>query len=363
MADQPTLVLTGGGTAGHVAPNLALAPVLRERGFAVAYIGAHDGMERELCARAEIPFHPVHVGKLRRYLSARHVVQNLIDPFRTVQGLFEAVAVLRRLEPRVVFSKGGFVGVPPVLAARLCGIPAVVHESDLSPGLANKICFPFATRICVAYPETIERVARPAKTVHTGTPIRREITQGDAARARQRWQLAQGRPVVMVFGGSQGARAINQAVRELVRRGTEWQFLHVCGAGQLDPSLDSQRGYRQFEYLHAEWGDALACADAVVCRGGANSLTELLAVQRPAVVIPLPSVASRGDQLENAARFADRGYGLLLPQEKLTPASLQDSIDELLRRSGELRDAMRRDAGFDSTERVVAVLEGLAGRG
>ena len=353
MSSAPILLLTGGGTAGHVSPNLALLPVLRARGFQVEYVGAHDGIERELAERAGLPYHAVHVGKLRRYAS----VQNLLDPFRTLQGINEAQQLIRRRRPVAVFSKGGFVGVPPVVGAWLCGVPAVVHESDLSPGLANRLCFPFATRICVTFEETLERVPR-AKGVHTGTPIRRELLAGDAAKARERWQLSAQLRTLVVFGGSQGARALNDVVRALVRADLAgWQILHVCGPGNLDPELEKSPRYRQFEYLHAEWPDALACADAVLCRGGANSLVEMVALRKLAIVVPLPALASRGDQLENARRYAERGYGLAVPQEELTPERLRTALDELSRRAPELTAALRRDAPFDSAERIADLLE------
>ena len=353
MSSSPILLLTGGGTAGHVSPNLALLPVLRARGFQVEYVGSPDGMERELAERAGVPYHAVHVGKLRRYAS----VQNLLDPFRTLQGINEAQQLIRRLRPVAVFSKGGFVGVPPVVAAWLCGVPAVVHESDLSPGLANRLSFPFAKRVCVTFEETLARVPR-AKGVHTGTPIRRELLAGDAAQARSRWKLSPSLRTLVVFGGSQGARALNDVVRSLVRQDlTGWQVLHVCGPGNLDPELEKRPAYHQFEYLHAEWPDALACADAVLCRGGANSLVEMVALGKLAIVVPLPAVASRGDQLENARRYASRGYGLAVAQEELTPERLRSALEELLQRAPELEAAMRRDAPFDSAERIADLLD------
>ena len=355
MSASPILLLTGGGTAGHVSPNIALLPVLRARGFQVEYVGSHDGIERELCERAGLPFHAVHVGKLRRYAS----VQNLLDPFRTLQGINEAQQLIRRLRPVAVFSKGGFVGVPPVVAAWLCGVPAIVHESDLSPGLANRLCFPFAARVCVTFEETLARVPR-SKGVHTGTPIRRELLAGDAAKARERWKLDPGLRTLVVFGGSQGARALNDAVRALLRAGlTGWQVLHVCGPGNLDPELEKRAGYHQFEYLHADWPDALAAADAVLCRGGANSLVEMVALRKLAIVVPLPAVASRGDQLENARRYAQRGYGLTVPQAELTPERLRAALDELLRRGPELSAALRRDAPFDSAEKIADLIDEL----
>jgi UDP-N-acetylglucosamine--N-acetylmuramyl-(pentapeptide) pyrophosphoryl-undecaprenol N-acetylglucosamine transferase len=358
MSSRRTIVLTGGGTAGHVTPNLALLPLLRARGYHVEYVGSYDGIERRLCAEAQLPYHAISVGKLRRYASW----QNLVDPFRTVWGVAQTTALLGRLRPRVVFSKGGFASVPVVIGAALRRIPSVVHESDLSPGLANRLSFPFASRICVAYQETLARIPKGATAVHTGTPIRPELLAGDRTRGLARFTLEPGRPTVLVFGGSLGARALNEATRALVRKGSgNFQFIHVCGGGNLDPELNDRSAYRQFEYLHAEFADALACADAVVARGGANSLSELMALRKPAIIVPLPAEASRGDQIENAHRFAERGYGIVLPQAELNEDRLRSELGALLASSERFVAAMGRDAPPDSASSIVALLDELAG--
>ena len=363
MATNPCVVLTGGGTAGHVTPNLALLPGLRERGMRVEYVGSRGGIEASLCETANVPFHAVATGKLRRGLSLGNVLRNLADPFRTLLGVIQAVRILRDVGADVVFSKGGFVGVPVVVAARLLRIPAIVHESDRSPGLANRICFPLATRICVAYEETLGALARRDVALYTGTPIRADLLRGDADAARKRFGLDPARSVLLVFGGSQGARALNSVVRELVRgHQLELQVIHVCGAGNLDPALDGAADYHQVEYLHADFGDALACADAVLARGGANSLAELVALRKPTIVVPLPAVASRGDQVENAERFAARGHGLVIPQDELDGERLRTALSELLARGDELRAAMERDAPGDANARIQALIEETAQR-
>ena len=321
-------MLTGGGTAGHVTPNLALLPALRARGFEPVYVGSRDGIERRLASEAGLAYHAVRTGKLRRYRS----LQNLVDPFRILLGTLEAILLLRRLAPAVVFSKGGFVGVPVVVGAWVNRIPVVVHESDLTPGLANRLSFPFARRICLAFRETASRLAG-REVVYTGTPVRASLLAGERARGLARFRLDPARRTVLVFGGSQGARAINEAVRAaLPSLPRELQVLHVCGAGNVEPALEGRDDYRQYEYLDSDFGDAFACADVVVSRAGANSLAELLALRKPAVVIPLPRSASRGDQIDNARLFADKGYGLVLDQEGLDPASLLAAIGSALDR-------------------------------
>lgn len=350
------ILLTGGGTAGHVTPNLALLPALRARGFAVEYVGSKAGIERRLAEEAALPYHGIQTGKLRRYAS----LENFIDPLRILLGILQATFLIRRLRPGVVFSKGGFVGVPVVVGAWLNRVPVVVHESDLTPGLANRLSFPFARRICLSFRESADSLGRP-EALYTGTPVRAALREGDRARGFERFGLDPARRTLLVFGGSQGAQAINEQVRAAL--GTlpeDLQVLHVCGAGNLDAALEGHDRYRQYEYLDAEFGDAFACADVVISRAGANSLAELIALRKPAVVIPLPTAASRGDQIDNAELYADKGYGLVLDQSDLTPASLATGIRAALQRSGEFVAAMERAESHDPIERIADLLVALA---
>lgn len=350
------VVLTGGGTAGHVTPNLALLPTLRQRGFEIEYVGSLRGIERRLATEAGLPYHAVHTGKLRRYLS----LENLLDPFRLLLGIVEAALLLRKLRPNVVFSKGGFVGVPVVVGAWLNRIPVVVHESDLTPGLANKLSFPFARRVCLAFRETHAPDAS-AHWVYTGTPVRRSLLAGDRARGIETFGLDAARRTLLVFGGSQGAQAINAMVREaLPEIGRTLQVLHVCGDGNLEPALSGRSGYRQFEYLDDAFADAFACADVVVSRAGANSLAELIALRKPAVVIPLPTLASRGDQIDNARLYEEKGFGLVAEQASLTGSVLVAKLEEALARADALIAAMDRAEPGDPADRVVDLLEEVA---
>ncbi len=358
MSRGRKVVLTGGGTAGHVTPNLALLPSLRERGWQVEYVGSRQGIERRLAAEAGLRYHGVRSGKLRRYLSW----QNVVDPLRILAGIVEAAFLLHRLKPDVVFSKGGFVGVPVVVGAWLNRIPVVVHESDLTPGLANRLCFPFASRICLSFDETPPTGLR-GKQVVTGTPVRPSLLEGDRQRAIGRFGLQADRRTVLVFGGSQGARAINELVREaLPLFGEDLQVLHVCGPGNLDAALDERVGYRQFEYLDDSFADAFACADVAVSRAGANSLAELIALRQPALVIPLPLAASRGDQIDNARLFVEKGYGMAAVQSELTPTGLLERIREVLERSPEFEAAMRRGGAASPAERILDQLEQVVAR-
>jgi UDP-N-acetylglucosamine--N-acetylmuramyl-(pentapeptide) pyrophosphoryl-undecaprenol N-acetylglucosamine transferase len=360
---ERTVVLTGGGTAGHVTPNLALLPALRAAGFHIEYVGAKAGIERELVTAEGLPYHSVETGKLRRYASW----QNWIDPLRVVQGVGQAYRILNRVRPDVVFSKGGYVAVPVVLGAWLHRIPVVVHESDRSPGLANRIAFPFCARICTSFEESAARLrasmpARARRIVCTGSPVRRALLAGDRARAERRFGLDPSRSLVLVFGGSLGARAINAVVGEFARAlPSDLQLIHVCGKGNLDPQLANLAHYHAFEYLQQDFADALARADAVVSRAGANSLSELLALRKPAVLIPLPSDRSRGDQIENAQYYTERGYGLLLPQAELNRERLEESIRSLLNGAALFRQRMETDTPGDAAAAIVAQLDQVTG--
>lgn len=350
------IVLTGGGTAGHVTPNMALIPQLRSEGWDVQYIGTAEGIERELITGMGVEFHPISAGKLRRYMNLR----NLTDPFRVVKGLWQASQIIRRLRPTVVFSKGGFVGVPVVTAAWFNRVPAIAHESDLTPGLANRLSAPFVTRICVTFPETLTHVAA-GKAVLTGSPVRRELLQGERMKGLRFAGLEQGKPVIMVMGGSLGATHINHAVREaLPDLLPDFQVAHICGKGKTDPSLNGRKGYRQFEYVSAELADLMAASDLVVSRAGANFIFELLALRKPNLLIPLPKGASRGDQILNAQSFAKQGYSMVLPEEEMKVTTLLAHIRDLYSRRVDYVGAMERSALRDGVAEVMRVIREVA---
>jgi len=354
---MPTIVFTGGGTAGHVMPNLALAPRLRAQGWVAHYIGSAEGPERGLAEGAGIPFHAVATGKLRRYFSWR----NFSDPFRVVWGGAQAFAVLARLKPDLVFSKGGFVAVPVVFAARLRGIPVVLHESDLTPGLANRLCLPLCRRVCVSFPETLDhlRGAARAKARLTGSPIRPELFAGTRERGLAHLGFPEVKPVLLVMGGSLGAKSVNEALRaNLDWILSDWNVVHLCGKGWVAPEA-ARPGYRQFEFVGAELPDVLAAVDLVVSRAGANSLFELLALRKPMLLIPLPGRASRGDQILNAESFAARGLAHVLLQETLTRDTLRDALAGLAAGAATLRAAMEASDLTHGTDRVLSVIDEL----
>ena len=345
------IVLTGGGTAGHVTPNMALIPRLLADGWAVHYIGAADSVEQGLIARIPgVTFHAIAVGKLRRYFDWK----NFTDPFRVIKGVFQAQGVIRKLKPNVVFSKGGFVSVPVVYGAKANGVPVVIHESDMTPGLANRLSAPFAKVECCTFPEAVEHAH--GKGVYTGTPIRPEILSGDRDRGLNMFGFSPERPVLMVVGGSSGARAINAAVVEALPKLTQnFQVLHLRGKGNLGADLEGTPSYVQCEYLNEEMADAYACADLLISRAGSNALSEILALKKPALLIPYPKGASRGDQILNAESFRKRGFSHVMMQEDLTPQALADAAIQLYHDRGALYDAMSADAA--ETNGVDKVLE------
>lgn len=245
------IVLTGGGTAGHVTPNIALLPSLIEAGYKISYIGSYDGIEKTLIEEQDIPYYGISSGKLRRYFD----IKNFSDPFRVLKGFREARKLLRELSPDIIFSKGGFVSVPVVLAARRLKIPVIIHESDMTPGLANKLCVSSAAMICCNFPETLNNVPSK-KAIVTGTPIRRELLLGNKLRALNFCNFTANKPVLMVIGGSLGAAAINNAVRNILPDLLkEFQVIHLCGKGKTDPALEDMEGYVQYEYIKKELPD------------------------------------------------------------------------------------------------------------
>lgn len=347
------IVLTGGGTAGHVTPNIALIPALRQAGYEIAYVGSYDGIEKKLIADFDIPYTGISTGKLRRYLD----IKNLTDPFRVIKGFMEAKKYLKEYRPDVVFSKGGFVSVPVVRAAASLKIPCIIHESDMTPGLANKLCFPVAEKICCNFPETMAMLPE-GKAVLTGSPIRSELAQGNKIAGLDMCGFSANKPVIMVIGGSLGAANVNAAVREALPRLLEdFQVVHLCGKDKIDNLLLTTPGYKQFEYIKAELKDLFAMADLVISRAGANAICELLALKKPNILIPLPAASSRGDQLLNARSFESQGFSIVINEDDLTTDLLVDKVHELFMSRQSYRDAMSRSGQMDSIQTIVRLIE------
>ena len=350
------IVLTGGGSAGHVTTNIALLPSLREAGYEITYMGSYDGIEKRLVEDFGLPYVGIATGKFRRYLD----LQNLTDPFRVIKGFGEARRFLKKYRPDVVFSKGGFVAVPVVRAAASLGIPCIIHESDMTPGLANKICIPVARKVCCNFPETLKLLPGD-KAVLTGSPIRAELAQGNKLAGLDMCGFNANTPVVMVIGGSLGAANVNKAVRAaLPSLLGDFQVVHLCGKDKVDNLLLNTPGYRQFEYVKAELKDLFAMADVVISRAGANAICELLALKKPNILIPLPASSSRGDQLLNARSFEAQGFSIVIGEDDLTTELLVDKVHELYFSRQTFRDAMNDSGQMDSIRTILRLIEECA---
>lgn len=347
------IVFTGGGSAGHVTPNLALIARLRERGWSVDYIGSADGIERSIIGEAGIRYHVISSGKLRRYFD----LQNFKDPFKVVKGLWDAYRILRKLKPNAVFSKGGFVSVPVVVAAWMNRIPAIIHESDMTPGLANRLSVPFAAKVCVTFPESARHL--PAgKAETTGLPIRDEMLRGNPLKGLSLCDFHRQKPILLAMGGSLGSRAINEAVRGDLRRLLEkFQVVHICGKGNADPQLEGVRGYRQFEFVSAGLPDLMAMADVVVSRAGSTSIFEFLSLRKPMLLVPLSRNASRGDQILNAESFRARGYAEVLEEERLSADTLHRLAEQLYEHRDAYVERMKQHSNQDSIARIIELIE------
>lgn len=344
-----TIVMTGGGTAGHVTANLALIPHLLEEGWDIHYIGSRTGIERTLLATfPNIPYHAISCGKLRRYKD----IQNFIDPFRVLRGMWQSFWLLRKIRPALVFSKGGFVSVPVAVGGWLNRVPVLLHESDLSLGLANRICSRFAVAILTTFPETAQHVQNG---IQTGTPLRAALFAGQREKGLALCGFSGEKPVLLVTGGSSGAVAVNDAVRAALPALLEtYQVAHLCGAGNVDQSLTDTPGYKQFAYLEEELADIFAMADVLVSRAGSTTISEILALRKPALLIPYPSSSSRGDQIENARNLEKRGLAMALMQDQLTPESLVQHLGELWAHRAEYVIQMESITDADGT---IPVLE------
>ncbi len=349
------IVLTGGGTAGHVTPNIALMPALKEAGYDIHYIGSHKGIERSLIEELKIPYYGISSGKLRRYFDPK----NFSDPFKVMKGFFEAVSLMKKLKPDVVFSKGGFVSVPVVFAAKRRGIPVIIHESDITPGLANKLSISSASKICANFPETVKYLPE-GKAVLTGTPIRQELFAGNKLLGIDFCGFTTDKPILLVVGGSTGSAAVNEAVRkalpELLKN---FQVIHLCGKDKVDQSFKGTKGYIQYEYIKKELSDLLAAADVVISRAGANAICELLALRKPNLLIPLSAASSRGDQILNAESFKRQGFSYVIKEEEVSTEALLKGVQEVYEKRSEYVKAMSSSKLNNSIDTIVKLIKEL----
>ena len=334
------IVFTGGGTAGHVTPNIALIHALKRQKLKcdIYYVGSVDGVEKSMITALNIPYYAVRSGKLRRYLSFK----NFLDPFNLLIGIVQATFLLHRLKPSLVFSKGGFVAFPVVVGAWLNRIPVIAHESDLTPGLANRLSYPFVNKIFVTFAAAKSYFKNQNKVDVTGTPIRAELFDGEKVKGLAVCGFNTDKPCLLLIGGSQGSRALNDALRSALDRLTDrYQVIHLCGKGNVDKSLLNHMGYCQFEYVDEALADLFAATDVVISRAGANTLYELLALNLPHVLVPLSLQSSRGDQIQNARHFEKEGVSTVIDELKLTPEGLINAIDAVYEKQEVIQGKIR----------------------
>lgn len=346
------IVLTGGGTAGHITPNIALIPKLRSAGFEIYYIGLRAGMEERLIKQQGIEFYGINGGKLRRYFD----IKNFTDVFRIGAGFFESVSLLKKIKPDIVFSKGGFVSTPVVWAASFCHIPVVSHESDGSVGLANKLAIPFTQKVCYTFPETVSQIPKE-KAVFTGLPIRDALLHGDAGRGRRICGFDEKKPVIVATGGSQGAQFINNLLRDSLKNLlADFYICHICGKGNLSSEFNDIKGYRQFDYVTDDLKDLFAMADVIVSRAGATSIFELLALRKPNLLIPYGLAASRGDQILNAKSFQKQGFSEVLNENEATKDKFVSLVKSIYENRSYYIDKMEKSDIKNGLEGVFKVI-------
>lgn len=347
------IALTGGGTAGHITPNLALIPELKKRKFDIIYIGSNNGMEKEIIEKRNIPFFGITADKLRRYLD----VKNFFMPANVIKGIKEAIAILRENKVDVIFSKGGYVSVPVVIAAARLRIPVISHEADFTPGLANKIATPFSKIVCCNFEETTKMIGKKGRW--TGCPIRAELLSGNKKKGLEFLGFKKDKPILFVTGGSLGSKYINDLVRKNIEEILkEMYVVHSCGKGKLDNNI-KLKGYKQFELLTTDLPDVLSASDFVISRAGANVVFELLALKKPNLLIPLSTNASRGDQILNAKSFMKNNYSLVLLEEdqNKTPELFFKKLHELKEKKNEMIAAMKNSKEINAINNICDLIE------
>lgn len=336
--NKQSIILTGGGTAGHVSLNEAIIPSLIEKGYEVHYIGSENGIERELIGNAfpNLPFHGISSGKLRRYFS----LQNFTDPFRVLAGVAQAFKLIKKIKPSIIFSKGGFVSVPVVIAAKLANVPVVSHESDVTPGLANRIALPFASHVFTVFKETMQHLPSDKSTC-TGSIIRSQLFTGNVERGLELCGFTPDKKVILVMGGSLGSVVVNDALRNNLQYLLKnFHIIHLCGKGNIDSRFENIDGYKQFEYVTTELPDLLYAANYVISRAGSNSIFEFLALHKPMLLIPLSAEKSRGDQILNAKLFKSQGLAQVLYEEDLNDNTFKESVEKLVAEEERMIDRM-----------------------
>lgn len=354
MTKKINIIFTGGGSSGHVTPSLSLITALKNKAVGIFYVGSKKGIEHTLIKPLKIPYYAITTGKLHRYWTWK----NLLSPFQLLIGIVQSFLICRKIKPDVIFSKGGFVAFPVVIGAKLNGIPVVIHESDLTPGLANRLSFPFAKLICITFPDTIKYFKNTSKVLLTGMPIRDSLLHGNPEKGLKFCGFADElKPVLLIMGGGLGSTLVNKSIRRLINPLTEkFQVIHICGKNKSDHAFAKIIDYKQFEYLHDEFADVLACADLVISRAGATAIYELLALNKPNILLPLSKKASRGDQIENAKYFAHLGLSKVIYFEEFSDEKLLKTLIESFENLGQLKSQLSQFKQPNATQTIIGKL-------
>lgn len=351
MKKKIKIIFTGGGSSGHVTPSFPLISALWNKGVNIFYVGSKKGIEHTLIKPLKIPYFAITTGKLHRYWTWK----NLLTPFQLLIGISHSFLICRKIKPDVIFSKGGFVALPVIIAAKLNGIPVVIHESDLTPGLANRLSFPFAKLICITFPETVKYFKNTSKVLLTGMPIRDALLHGSPEKGLEFCGFVDKlKPVLLIMGGGLGSIIVNESIRRLINPLTEkFQVIHICGKNKTDPAFSKIKDYKQFEYLHDEFADVLASADLVVSRAGATSIYELFALNKPNILLPLSKEASRGDQIDNAKYFAQLGLSKVIYFEEFSDEKLLKTLFESYKNLDQLKSLSTQFKSLDAAQLII----------
>lgn len=350
------VVFTGGGTFGHVGANLALIQALDPTRWTISYIGSKNSIESSLIPKANIRFYRGFSGKLRRYFS----LQNMVDIGWVLFGIIHAFFMIRKLNPHIIFSKGGYVAFPVVVAGWLNRVPVIIHESDITLGLTTRLSQRFARLVCLNFESTQKQVPTSVPSLVTGLPVRNHILNGNPDTGRSLTQFSDSVPTLLIFGGSLGSVFLNTLIEQSLDQLVEnYQLIHVVGPGNGSTRIHHHR-YCQFEYLNDEFAHILAASDMVICRGGASSLTELIALKKPHIVIPLSHRASRGDQIENARYFESLGISSVLAESDATTVTLCQKVHDLHRHQATIVQSMNQFRQSNPTQIICDQLWALA---
>lgn len=344
-----TIILTGGGTAGHVCPNINLSKELQKYFNKIVYIGSHNGIEKNLIkSQTNYDYKSISSVKFVR----KNLFKNILLPFKLSKSILEAKKILKNEKPSIVFSKGGYVSLPVVIAAHKLNIPVICHESDITMGLANKIASKYATKVCTNFEITASKNKK--KFICTGSPL--PISNLTKIQAKEKLKIKTSKPVLLVTGGSLGANKINELIFDNVDLLSKKYFIiHLVGKGNLNKKLLSKNDYKQIEFSNEMW-TIFKASDFALSRAGANSILEILANKIPTIFIPLPKGISRGDQVENAKYIKSLGCANIIFQDELSIEKLQNELNLLEKQSIFIKNQIISQNFEDGTDKIIQLI-------